>query len=214
MKTVNWAEQVLTWILVVVLIIIGWSLLGVVIPVIRDYLFNLEGFSYLKKIQASVLVLSLFSIWIIFMIGGMRIAHWRGRNGFFWAWLSLIGIIMVCLLPLKEREGITKGCPECAEIIKDEAKICCFCGHKFIEKPKKAVPQKMEKEISVPETKRVSIPAKKESVDRAQKAYLEALEEKDRDKKIALFQQVVRQYMNTEWADRALEEIVKLKKLP
>jgi hypothetical protein len=31
--------------------------------------------------------------------------------------------------------GEMKKCPECAELVKREARICLFCGHEFYAKP-------------------------------------------------------------------------------
>ena len=85
----------------------------------------------------------LFFAAILGIVVGM-IAKSKGRDFFTW-WLygTLIFIVaIVHVLIIKpseghvEREALSSGgkkCPQCAEIVKEQAKVCRFCGHEFPE---------------------------------------------------------------------------------
>ena len=85
----------------------------------------------------------LFFAAILGIITGM-IAKNKGRNFFPW-WLygTLIFIVaIVHVLIIKPTEGHEerqqlagggKKCPQCAEVVKEQAKVCRFCGHEFPE---------------------------------------------------------------------------------
>jgi len=63
-------------------------------------------------------------------------AQKRGRSFGLWAGLALIispllsGLILICLKNLKYLAG-KKACPRCAELVKQDALVCRFCGYEF-----------------------------------------------------------------------------------
>ena len=72
--------------------------------------------------------------WLMLGVMSATIAKSRGRSSLGWFLMGIllgpIGIL-VTLLPPKEKFGVTKKCPDCAEIIKMEANVCKHCGRKF-----------------------------------------------------------------------------------
>ena len=73
-------------------------------------------------------------LWLIFGITSAVIANSKGRSGCGWFALGILfgpfGLI-VAFLPDTEKAGTTKKCPDCAEIIKAEARVCKHCGRRF-----------------------------------------------------------------------------------
>ncbi|WP_352827898.1 zinc ribbon domain-containing protein [Mesorhizobium sp. M0830] len=93
--------------------------------------------------------------WLICAGVTAAIASSKGRSGFGWfligALIGIFGIILIACLPsLKGRPGNTyydpetrtigapptstrriKSCPQCAEEVLADAKICRFCRHEF-----------------------------------------------------------------------------------
>lgn len=82
--------------------------------------------------------------WLLFAVLVGFFANNKGRSGFGFFLLSLllsplIGFIIALLvkpeLKVVEQKAIEQGdskkCPECAEIVKAEAKICRHCRYQF-----------------------------------------------------------------------------------
>ena len=83
--------------------------------------------------------------WLLFALVVAIIASNRGRSGFLWFLLSvvispLLALILVLVLP-NHAYGVQvpsqdthKKCPDCAELVLQEAKVCKHCGAKFYPK--------------------------------------------------------------------------------
>ncbi|MCF8245675.1 MAG: zinc ribbon domain-containing protein [Saprospiraceae bacterium] len=73
--------------------------------------------------------------WIIicavFGIVGSILAQKKGRSQILWFILCAIVpllVIAILLLPAIAAAGFTKKCPHCAEIVKEDATMCKYCG--------------------------------------------------------------------------------------
>jgi hypothetical protein len=83
--------------------------------------------------------------WIVFSIGVGIIAAVRARSFFGWAFLSLIvsPLLAVIILALIPRGDADKGptrdthvkCPDCAELVRKEARVCRHCGCRLVPQP-------------------------------------------------------------------------------
>ena len=69
-----------------------------------------------------------------------RAAVRKGRSFWSFYWLSVVlspiilGIVIASMRPIESQAvGNDKKCPQCAEMVKTEATVCRFCGHKFVE---------------------------------------------------------------------------------
>ena len=64
-------------------------------------------------------------------IVGAVLARPKGRSPILWfilcAMVPLL-VIAVLMLPSVIARGFTKKCPHCAEIIKEDATVCKYCG--------------------------------------------------------------------------------------
>jgi len=71
-------------------------------------------------------------LWFAPIVVGSLIADRKGLSGcgaaFLGFILSWIGVAVVLLMPGKPKK---RKCPECAERVMPDARVCRFCGHRF-----------------------------------------------------------------------------------
>jgi predicted amidophosphoribosyltransferase len=68
-------------------------------------------------------------IWVLSLVIGIKLRHGSGM-----LWALILGPAGVLVAVLLHAPPNTMKCPDCAERVKGEAKVCKHCGHKFEKK--------------------------------------------------------------------------------
>lgn len=76
-----------------------------------------------------------FFLWIFFAVMTMVVAMAKNRNAVGWLAigfvLPIISLIVVSVMPGLQAAESMKKCPECAESVLKDAKVCKHCGNRF-----------------------------------------------------------------------------------
>lgn len=73
-----------------------------------------------------------FSFWILCGVFASIVASSKGRSGLAWAlsgfFFGPLALLAVGFMPAQDAGGRRVPCPNCAEMILPDAKVCRFCG--------------------------------------------------------------------------------------
>jgi len=84
--------------------------------------------------------MAIFLFWVICAVLVGKYASIKGRSGASFFFISLFASplvgFLIALVSAPDREKAARRvrlrkCPECAEYVRQEAKVCRFCGHSF-----------------------------------------------------------------------------------
>lgn len=77
----------------------------------------------------------LLFVWVMIAIVCAVIASNKGRSGFGWlvlgALFGVFALIVVACLSSTDADPSLKRCPDCAEAVQPEARVCKHCGYRF-----------------------------------------------------------------------------------
>ena len=80
--------------------------------------------------------MAIFLVNLLFGIVSGMLAHHKARNALGWFIAGcLIGpfALLVVLLPMVVKQGVTRKCPACSETVRSEARICRYCQSELEE---------------------------------------------------------------------------------
>jgi uncharacterized membrane protein YhdT len=109
-----------------------------------------------RQVMSAAMVLG----WLVFAAVAAVGAQARGRSGWSWFFLAvllspLVAIILLFLMPAPLRTVLIQAdaelrrkCPDCAEMILKDARVCKHCGFRL---PEEALPQAQAMPASGPE---------------------------------------------------------------
>jgi hypothetical protein len=77
----------------------------------------------------------LLFVWVMIAIVCAVVASNKGRSGFGWLILGAVFgvfalIVIACLSSVGDEDAL-KRCPDCAEAVQPQARVCKHCGYRF-----------------------------------------------------------------------------------
>jgi hypothetical protein len=159
-----------------------------------------------------------FIFWLFCSILVAAFASSKKRTGLGWFFLSLLIsplIAFIIVLVLGPPRSTLKKCPNCAEEVKVEARVCRFCGYKFTERNEESSLslQQQEEPVSKVEPEGVKVEKEGEQPEEEKMLDKEAKAEKGIEKESQIKGKSIPKFSNREeyekWKVERLKEIDK-----